>query len=330
MSKKRPSQLELKSPAAKSLKSAQIDMAIYGGGRIGNELRELMKHRTAADAPLTPPDIFAFDQMHYHGTKSLDDAIQHLGIEPGATVMDVGSGYGGPARYLAWKHGCKVVAVELQGDVSRQAEEISKLVKLDAKLTHVTANVIDFHGMSAEDKVSKLKVCNELGQLDHMISLLAILHIAEEDRLAAYQAVYGVLRPGGSMYVEDFYLRDAEGEEAKEGERRAAVPLTVGDSKMLSTEIACPHVPTRAEYTHTLLKAGFTEVAIRDVSESWGTYTAERAQQFLVNRERHVRVHGEEMYQSLQRFYDTMATLYRNGRLGGAVITATKPPDAVV
>lgn len=40
-----------------------------------------------------------------------DKAISHLG--PGRTVLDLDSGYGGPARYLSARFGCQVVALNL-------------------------------------------------------------------------------------------------------------------------------------------------------------------------------------------------------------------------
>ena len=70
--------------------------------------------------------------MHYLGDDAIEAAIGLLwvlpttdnedtngrdGIDIYAKVLDVGSGVGGPARYMA-SRGCKVVALELQPDVS--------------------------------------------------------------------------------------------------------------------------------------------------------------------------------------------------------------------
>ena len=52
--------------------------------RVYNELAELGK---SDDAPLTVAELGEFDQLHYHGTDAVDNAIQMIGIDqkhPGA------------------------------------------------------------------------------------------------------------------------------------------------------------------------------------------------------------------------------------------------------
>lgn len=60
-----------------------------------------------------------FDQHHYHGTDAIDEVVQKIGITSTSRVINIGSGLGGPARYLAGKLGCQVLAVELQPDLHR-------------------------------------------------------------------------------------------------------------------------------------------------------------------------------------------------------------------
>src|SRR5262249_31758444 len=51
--------------------------------------------------PIAPEQLFHLDQWHYHGTAAIDAAARSLAIAPGSRVLEVGSGIGGPARYLA-------------------------------------------------------------------------------------------------------------------------------------------------------------------------------------------------------------------------------------
>eukprot|EP00966_Prymnesium_polylepis_P139126 3214669-Prymnesium_polylepis.1 len=56
-------------------------------------------------------------QYHYLGTEACDHVIELLGLDEQSTVLDIGSGIGGPARYIAGKTGCSVTGVELQEDL---------------------------------------------------------------------------------------------------------------------------------------------------------------------------------------------------------------------
>jgi SAM-dependent methyltransferase len=77
--------------------------------RIHNELAAL---GIARDAALRVDQLTPFDQYHYFGTDAVDEALEVLQLQPGSRVLDVGSGIGGPARYIAAKTGAHVTALE--------------------------------------------------------------------------------------------------------------------------------------------------------------------------------------------------------------------------
>ena len=70
-------------------------------------------------------------------------------------VLDVGSGLGGPARYLAHKTGCLVTAIELQDDLHREAENLTQRCNLQQKLKHITGDFLqmDLGGYSYQARV---------------------------------------------------------------------------------------------------------------------------------------------------------------------------------
>ena len=69
---------------------------------IQNELLELGK---SAGEPLGVDELSALDQLHYHGTEALDEALHRLGAGAGQRWLEIGSGIDGPARYLAHRWG---------------------------------------------------------------------------------------------------------------------------------------------------------------------------------------------------------------------------------
>ena len=66
--------------------------------RVGSEVRDLGR---SDDEPLRADELTAFDQLHYHGTEAVDEAVRSTGINQQSAVLEVGSGIGGPARHLA-------------------------------------------------------------------------------------------------------------------------------------------------------------------------------------------------------------------------------------
>ena len=89
--------------------------------RVDNELREL---GIADGAKLDAATLFPFDSLHYEGTDACDAAIAALRDET-RVVLDIGSGVGGPARYLAARAGWRVAALELQPDAHAKARELT-------------------------------------------------------------------------------------------------------------------------------------------------------------------------------------------------------------
>src|SRR5215475_11902378 len=62
---------------------------------------------------ITPQQLGTLDQFHTRGLAATKDLAELTGITGGMTVLDVGSGVGGPARFLAATYGCAVTGVDL-------------------------------------------------------------------------------------------------------------------------------------------------------------------------------------------------------------------------
>ena len=61
----------------------------------------------------TIDELSVFDHMHYNGKHAVNNAINKLNINKFSKVLDIGSGIGGPARFIAQKTNAKIFAVEL-------------------------------------------------------------------------------------------------------------------------------------------------------------------------------------------------------------------------
>src|SRR5215469_3459934 len=80
-------------------------------------LTERLKTALATFGPegqrLTPQQLAAVDQFHTRGLAATAELARLADIAAGMRVLDVGSGIGGPARFLAATYGCHVTGVDL-------------------------------------------------------------------------------------------------------------------------------------------------------------------------------------------------------------------------
>ncbi|MFF4288733.1 SAM-dependent methyltransferase [Streptomyces sp. NPDC001633] len=108
-------------------------------------------------------------------------------LGPHATVLDLGSGYGGSARALAERFGCRVVALDLSEAHNRRHRAANAQRGLDHLIEVVTGSLDD---LPYED-----------GRFDVVWSLEVLCHV--EDREGALSEAVRVLRPGGALVFSD-------------------------------------------------------------------------------------------------------------------------------
>ncbi len=115
----------------------------------------------------------------------LADRLPAIGAD--ARILDIGSGYGGAARYLAKRFDCKVIALNLSEKENQRNRELSTAAGLGGLV-----NVVDgsFEAIPLED-----------ASVDVVWSQDAILHSGRRDQVIA--EVARVLKPGGHFVFTD-------------------------------------------------------------------------------------------------------------------------------
>lgn len=244
--------------------------------------------------PIRPEQLFALDQWHYHGTEAIAAAARKLGLGPGSHVLDVGSGVGGPARFLAHTTGCRVTAIELQEPLHEIALDLTRRSGLAGRVTHLCGDALTLTLPS--------------GAYDSMVSWLAILHIPDRPRLLARLA--DALRSGGGCYIEDLCRR---------------APFASRDLADLHRVVCGVTVTSPEDYVRDLHGAGFADVVATDLTGDWAPYAAGRLAAWRQNRAAYARIHGEGAYAAQETFYAVIARLYDGGSLGGLRLVGRKP-----
>jgi len=266
-------------------------MKLYNNvDRIFNELREIGK---STSSTLLVEDLTKFDQLHYHGTDAIDIFIEKLEINEKTKILDVGSGMGGPARYIANKTGAEITAIELQSDQNNLAKDLTKKWGLSNKVNHICGDILDYDFKNQT--------------FDAVVSWLTLYHIANHEILL--KKLFDLLNPNGFFYTEDITSR---------------INLSDADLKEIKKEIYGIHLPYFDKYISNLEQNGFKLIFSEDMSSSWTDFTKERIKKYNSEKERNIRVHGKEVYDSLNSFYNFVGQYFSNGKLGGIRVIAKK------
>jgi sulfonate transport system substrate-binding protein len=269
-----------------------------------NNVRATLGKETGA---LHYTELLPYDQNHYGGVGALDVCVDACHLKADSRVLQLGSSVGGPSRYLAGAHGCKVLAVELQKDLDGVAHELTMRCGLDQAVRHVAA---DFLSLAPRlDEASYDCVC----------SWLTVLHFDRDKRAALLAAGVRLLKPGGYFYAEDFFER---------------APLTPAEATCLRRDVFCNYLPSLDAYKADLLSVGLEIVCLEDLSVEWTRQTQARVDAFAQQRDAQVAIHGEALVAGLASFYEAIAALFRGAHCGGAHcggvrVVARKPTAAI-
>jgi cyclopropane fatty-acyl-phospholipid synthase-like methyltransferase len=217
-----------------------------------------------------------------------------LGVGTGTRLLEVGSGSGGPAVWLAAARGCRVTGVDINQHGVRNAAALAQARGLADRARFET---VDASRPLPFDPAS----------FDAVVSNDAMCHIG--NRSAVLADWYRVLRPGGRVLFTD-----------------AMVVTGLVSHEELATRSSIGFylfVPPGLNEA-LLAEAGFTVLEVRDVTDN----AAEVAFRWMAARARHrealVAREGETNFDGLQRFLRCVHLLSRERRLSRQAYLAEK------
>ena len=209
---------------------------------------------------LTVDDLAPIDELHPLGREATANLasllIMYNNLQPTSHVLDVGSGIGGPSRYLASKYGCRVTGLDLVEEYCRVADSLAKRVKLDNLLTY------------RQGDATQMPFDNET--FDVVWTQHASMNIADKHKL--YSEMYRVLKHGGKLAVNEGYKGSSDMDDSS-----LYFPVPWAADASISHLIS-------AEEVRKLLKEiiGFKEVVWEDKTQhvsDWIKQMMKRAQQ---------------------------------------------------
>lgn len=166
----------------------------YTRGGLEEAILQAVKRMGLEPDRLNPMDLAAADEFHVGGLDATRELAAQLELAPGLHILDVGSGIGGPARYFAAEHQCKVTGADLTEEFVQVARSLTRRTRLDHSVEFVQA--------------SALALPFKPETFDRAYMIHVGMNIA--DKAGVFREVWRVLKRGGVFAIFDF-VRTGDG-----------------------------------------------------------------------------------------------------------------------
>ena len=128
-----------------------------------------------------------YDQFHGRGMEATEEIAALLKIAATDHILDIGSGIGGPARYMEHRFGCHVTGIDLTAEFCDVARHLTRLLGLQDRVDFKQGNAL---AMPFAD-----------GSFDGAYSINVSMNIA--DKAGFYREIHRALKPGGWLMLSE-------------------------------------------------------------------------------------------------------------------------------
>lgn len=204
----------------------------YSAAHLTDRIKSALLAIAPEDQTLTAAQLAPLDQFHIRGVLATAELAGEVGLTPSTRVLDLGSGIGGPARYLAANFTCHVTGVDLSPDFVDTAKYLTERCGISDRVSFQVGDAL------------------KVPFPDASFDAIFLQHVAMniEDRAALYSEVRRILAPGGRFATYDVVLRNG------------GVVYPVPWAREASTSFLLTETETRS----ALKQAGFKAILWRD------------------------------------------------------------------
>ncbi len=159
----------------------------YSTGALLDAIRAGMESMGLTPQTVSVDDLGPVDEFHVGGRSATAELCEQLEATPEASLLDIGCGIGGTARFIASTIGCDVTGIDLTAEYIEVARVLTGWTSLDDRVRFEVASALDMpFGDATFDGATQLHVG---------------MNIA--DKTSLFREVHRVLRPGSRFALYD-------------------------------------------------------------------------------------------------------------------------------
>ena len=146
-------------------------------GDIHSRIQKAMSEAGLNDRKLDIEDLFPIDQYHARGIAATVDLGKRMPISENQTIIDIGCGLGGPARYFAKQFKCFITGIDITPSFIEIGNKFNNLTSMSKQVSLQIGNgeTLDFEDETFDGGYSQHVTMNIKNRKEFFLEAFRVL-----------------------------------------------------------------------------------------------------------------------------------------------------------